>query len=244
MTYPLEIIIVSTSIRTVSICLAIYGLAVGIALSSRKNTRNGEEHGSAKWGNPQIICRRYRERQYGQNILLTQKVRLGLDSHRHRRNLNVLVVGGSGAGKTRFYCKPNLLQTNTSFVVLDPKGELTRDTGNLLQTMGYEVRVLDLIHMEKSHCYNPFQYIENDNDAQRLVTNLFKATTPKGSSTSDPFWDTAAQMLLMALVLYLIHEAPPQEQNFAMVSEGDCSILKDDCEILIRHLQDFQSKLP
>jgi len=219
MVHPFEITIVPNSLRTVVICLAVYSLAVGIALSSRKNTRNGEEHGSAKWGNLQSICRRYRERQYSQNILLTQKVRLGLDSHRHRRNLNVLVVGGSGAGKTRFYCKPNLLQANTSFVVLDPKGELTRDTGNLLQAMGYEVRVLDLIHMEKSHCYNPFQYIENDNDAQRLVTNLFKATTPKGSSTSDPFWDTAAQMLLMALVLYLVHEAPPQEQNFAMVME-------------------------
>ncbi len=219
MVHPFEITIVPNSVRTAAICLAVYALAVGIALSSRKNTRNGEEHGSAKWGNARSICRRYRERQYSQNILLTQKVRLGLDSHRHRRNLNVLVVGGSGAGKTRFYCKPNLLQANTSFVVLDPKGELTRDTGNLLQTMGYEVRVLDLIHMEKSHCYNPFQYIENDNDAQRLVTNLFKATTPKGSSTSDPFWDTAAQMLLMALVLYLVHEAPPQEQNFAMVME-------------------------
>ena len=154
MAHPFRFVIVPDTTRTVAICLAVYALAVGIALSSRKNTRNGEEHGSAKWGNPRSICRRYRERQYSQNILLTQKVRLGLDSHRHRRNLNVLVVGGSGAGKTRFYCKPNLLQANTSFVVLDPKGELTRDTGNLLQAMGYEVRVLDLIHMEKSHCYS------------------------------------------------------------------------------------------
>lgn len=122
MVHPFEITIVSNSMRTVAICLAAYGLAVGIALSSQKNTRNGEEHGSAKWGNPQSICRRYRQRQYGQNILLTRNVRLGLDSHHHRRNLNVLVVGGSGAGKTRAYCKPNLLQANTSFVVLDPKG--------------------------------------------------------------------------------------------------------------------------
>ena len=127
MAHPFEITIVSNSMRTVTICLAVYALAVGVALSSRKNTRNGEEHGSAKWGNPRSICRRYRERQYSQNILLTQKVRLGLNSHRHRRNLNVLVVGGSGAGKTRFYCKPNLLQANTSFVVLDPKGKIKLD---------------------------------------------------------------------------------------------------------------------
>ena len=219
MVHPFEITIVPNSVRTAAICLAVYALAVGIALSSRKNTRNGEEHGSAKWGNPQSICRRYRERQYSQNILLTQKVRMGLDSHRHRRNLNVLVVGGSGAGKTRFYCKPNLMQANTSFVILDPKGEIVRDVGNLLEKKGYEIRVLDLISMEKSHCYNPFVYLHSDNDVQRLVTNLFKSTTPKGSQSNDPFWDTSASMLLSALVYYLHYEAPEDEQNFAMVME-------------------------
>jgi type IV secretion system protein VirD4 len=216
---PFAIFIVADSAKTVFVCLCIYALCVGIALSSQRNTRSGEEHGSAKWGNPSVISRKYRGKQYTQNLILTQNVRIGLDGRKHRRNLNVLVCGGSGAGKTRFYCKPNLLQANTSFVVLDPKGELTRDTGNLLKSMGYEVRVLDLIHMEDSFCYNPFVYIENDNDAQRLVTNLFKATTPKNSTSSDPFWDTAAQMLLMALVLYLVHEAPPAEQNFPMVME-------------------------
>ncbi len=216
---PLSILLVEDSLRCVVACLAIYGLCVGVALSSQRNTRSGEEHGSAKWGSPKAICRKYRDRAYSQNRILTQNVRLGLDARKHRRNLNVLVVGGSGAGKTRFYAKPNLLQANTSFVVLDPKGELTRDTGGLLKKMGYEIRVLDLIHMEDSHCYNPFRYIESDNDAQRLVTNLFKATTPKNSTNNDPFWDTAAQMLLMALVLYLHHEAPPEEQNFSMVME-------------------------
>ncbi len=219
MEQPFSIVLVENSLRCVLMCLGIYALCVGIAISSKRNTRNGEEHGSAKWGNFKAICRKYREKDYPKNLILTQNVRLGLDSRKHRRNLNVLVVGGSGAGKTRAYCKPNLLQANTSYVVLDPKGELTRDTGGLLEAMGYEVRVLDLIHMEDSFCYNPFVYIENDNDAQRLVTNLFKATTPKGSTNSDPFWDTAAQMLLMALVLYLVHEAPPEEQNFAMVME-------------------------
>jgi type IV secretion system protein VirD4 len=216
---PFAIFIVADSAKTVFVCLCIYALCVAIALSSQRNTRSGEEHGSAKWGNPRAISRKYRERTYRDNLILTQSVRLGLDGRKHRRNLNVLVVGGSGAGKTRYFCKPNLLQGNTSYVVLDPKGELTRDTGNLLKSLGYEVRVLDLIHMEDSFCYNPFVYIENDNDAQRLVTNLFKATTPKNSTSSDPFWDTAAQMLLMALVLYLVHEAPPEEQNFPMVME-------------------------
>lgn len=216
---PFSIVLVQDSMKCILGCLSIYVLCVGVAISSQRNTRNGEEHGSAKWGNPKTILRKYREKQYMHNLILTQNVRIGLDGRKHRRNLNVLVCGGSGAGKTRFYCKPNLLQANTSFVVLDPKGELTRDTGGMLEDMGYEVRVLDLIHMEDSFCYNPFVYIENDNDAQRLVTNLFKATTPKGSTSNDPFWDTAAQMLLMALVLYLVHEAPPEEQNFSMVME-------------------------
>lgn len=150
---------------------------------------------------------------------MTQNVRIGLNAKKHRRNLNTLVCGGSGAGKTRFYCKPNLMQANTSFVILDPKGEIVRDTGKLLEKKGYEIRVLDLISMERSHCYNPFVYLQNDNDIQRLVTNLFKATTPKGSQTQDPFWDTAASMLLLALVFYLHYEAPDEEQNFAMVME-------------------------
>ena len=151
---------------------------------------------------------------------MTQNVRIGLNAKKHRRNLNTLVCGGSGAGKTRFYCKPNLMQTsNSSQVILDPKGEILRDVGNLLEKAGYEIKVLDLISMEKSHCYNPFVYLRNDNDIQRLVTNLFKSTTPKGSQSNDPFWDTAASMLLLALIFYLHYEAPEEEQNFAMVME-------------------------
>ena len=131
----------------------------------------------------------------------------------------MLVCGGSGAGKTRFYCKPNVMQMNCSMVILDPKGEILRDTGNLLEKSGYNVKILDLINMEKSHCYNPFVYLKSDNDVQRLVTNLFKATTPKGSQSQDPFWDTAASMLLLALIFYLKYEAPEEEQNFSMVME-------------------------
>ena len=203
------------------ILLILAAAVFGVCLyySIKRNYRRGEEHGSAKWGNPKEINRKYMQQPASDNKLLTQQVRVGLDGRKHRRNLNVLVCGGSGAGKTRFYCKPNIMQANSSFVVLDPKGEILRDTGGLLETMGYEVRVLDLINMEKSHCYNPFVYLMDDNDVQRLVTNLFKSTTPKGAQSNDPFWDTAASMLLLALVFYLKYEAPEEEQNFAMVME-------------------------
>lgn len=219
MNHPFKIIWCEDSLRTVLLFLAAYGLGVGIFLSTRHPYRRGEEHGSAQWGNVQAVNRKYADKHFENNKLFTQHVRMGLDTHKHRRNLNTVVIGGSGAGKTRFYAKSNLCQANTSFVVLDPKGELLRDTGHLLEKKGYEVRVLDLLNMEKSFCYNPFFYLRDDNDVQRLVTNLFKSTTPKDSKSSDPFWDTAASMLLMALILYLKYEAPPQERNFSTVME-------------------------
>ncbi len=207
------------SLKTVFLFLLVYAGSIGIYFSMQKNYRRGEEHGSAKWGNPQAAGKKYMQKPPKENKILTQQVRIGLDSRKHRRNLNVIVIGGSGAGKTRFYGKPNIMQANTSFVVTDPKGEILRDTGYLLQDEGYEVRVLDLISMDKSHCYNPFVYLKDDNDAQKLVTNLFKATTPKNAQSQDPFWDTAASMLLLALIFYLKYEAPEEEQNFAMVME-------------------------
>ena len=216
---PFNIKFCGDSVKTVLILLMVYGLCIGIYFSSRRNYRRLEEHGSAKWGNVNSVNKKYKQNNFEDNKLMTQNVRVGLDGKKHRRNLNTLVCGGSGAGKTRFYCKPNLMQCNTSFVILDPKGEILRDTGELLESKGYEVRVLDLIDMDKSHCYNPFVYIRNDNDVQKLVTNLFKSTTPKGSQSNDPFWDTAAQMLLLALIFYLHYEAPPEEQNFSMVME-------------------------
>lgn len=214
-----NIVFCKDSLKTVLLFLLVYAGSIGAYLSMQKNYRRGAEHGSAKWGNPQIVNRKYMQKPPMKNKLLTQHVRIGLDGRKHRRNLNVIVIGGSGAGKTRFYCKPNIMQCNTSFVVTDPKGENLRDTGRLLLEKGYEVRVLDFINMEKSHCYNPFVYLKDDNDVQKLVTNLFKATTPKNAQPQDPFWDTAASMLLLALIFYLKYEAPEEEQNFAMVME-------------------------
>ena len=216
---PFSIELCHDSLRMVLILNLIYIMGIGIYISMQKNYRRGEEHGSARWGDASQVNRKYEAKPASENKLLTQNVRIGLDGRKHRRNLNVLVIGGSGAGKTRFYCKPNLMQLNTSFVVIDPKGEQVRAVGNLLREKEYEVKVLDLINMEKSHCYNPFVYLRDDNDVQRLVTNLFKSTTPKGAQSSEPFWDNAAQMLLLALIFYLKYEAPDDEQNFAMVME-------------------------
>lgn len=216
---PFHIEFCEDSLKTVLVLLLCYGFGIGIYFSTRKNYRRREEHGSAKWGNANAVNKKYYQTPKSENKLMTQNVAIGINAKKHRRNLNTLVCGGSGAGKTRFYCKPNLMQANTSFVILDPKGEIVRDVGKLLEAKGYEIKVLDLISMEKSHCYNPFVYLQNDNDIQRLVTNLFKSTTPKGSQSNDPFWDTAASMLLLALVFYLHYEAPPDEQNFAMVME-------------------------
>lgn len=216
---PFHIEFCEDSLKTVLVLLLCYGFGIGIYFSTRKNYRRREEHGSAKWGNANAVNKKYCQTPKSENKLMTQNVAIGINAKKHRRNLNTLVCGGSGAGKTRIYCKPNLMQANTSFVILDPKGEIVRDVGKLLEAKGYEIKVLDLISMEKSHCYNPFVYLQNDNDIQRLVTNLFKSTTPKGSQSNDPFWDTAASMLLLALVFYLHYEAPPDEQNFAMVME-------------------------
>lgn len=216
---PFHVELCADSGRVAAVLLLCYALAIGLYLSTQRNYRRREEHGSAKWGSTAQVNRKYADAHSTENKILTQNVAIGLDGRKHRRNLNTLACGGSGAGKTRFFAKPNLCQANSSYVVLDPKGELLVSTGKLLEAKGYSIRVLDLINMDRSHCYNPFMYLRDDNDIQRLVTNLFKNTTPKGSQSQDPFWDQAATMLLLALVFYLHYEAPPEEQNFPMVME-------------------------
>ena len=217
---PFYIVWCEDSVKAVLIFICAYAMGIGIYLSTARNYRRREEHGSAHWGNAGQVNKKYENKaEPEKNKILTQKTKIGLDGRKHRRNLNVLVCGGSGAGKTRFYAKPNIMQANTSFVILDPKGENVRDTGTLLKSKGYDIKVLDLINMDKSYCYNPFVYLHSDNDIQKLVTNIFKNTTPKGSQSQDPFWDQAAMMLLLALVFFLHYEAPPEEQNFPMVME-------------------------
>lgn len=187
MSSPFSIVWCDDSFRTVSLFIVIYVCGIGIYFSNKRNYRHQEEYGSAKWANNKTVNKKYADKDLTKNKILSQNVRIGLDGKKHRRNLNSIIIGGSGAGKTRFYGKPNLMQCNTSFVVLDPKGELLRDTGYLLEKEGYVIKVVDLINMSKSHCYNPFEYIKDDKDVLKLITNLIRNTTPKGSQTNDPF---------------------------------------------------------
>ena len=235
--HPFFITYTPYTFKCILIFTAAYFLGIVIYESQKRNYRRGVEHGSAKWGNVSEICRRYCEKRYTQNLLLTQHFRMGLDGYKHKRNLNVLVVGGSGAGKSRTYAIPNIMQCNCSMVITDPKAELLRKTGGVLERNGYEVRVFDLINPETSWCYNPFAYVWDDKDVLKLINNLIRNTTPKGAQSSDPFWEKSETALLQALMLYLLHEAPPEEQNFPMIMEmlGSAQVKEDD--------EDYQSPL-
>lgn len=232
MNSPFSFELCQDTLKCILISESIYSFSYLAYYYNRKNYRRNEEYGSAKWANNKAVNKKYTEKDYSSNKILSQNVCIGLDGRRHRRNLNTLVIGGSGAGKTRFFGKPNLMQCNTSFVVLDPKGEQLRDVGNLLEKEGYVIKVVDLINMNRSHCYNPFRYIKDDKDVLKLITNLIRNTTPKGSQTNDPFWEKSETALLEALCLYLLHEAPEEEQNFTMVMEmiAAAEVKEDDEE--------------
>ena len=197
------------------VSLLLYGCVIALYYSSRENRRPGEEYGSAKWGDPKALCQKYMDHRHKEaNIILTQRVRLGMDGYKTQRNMNILVIGGSGSGKTRYFCKPGLYSANCSYLVTDPKGELLKAAGGLLLSLGYEVRVFNLIDPEQSDCYNPFVYVREEKDVLSLIDNLIKNTTPRNASSNDPFWEKAEVALDSALMLYLIHEAPQDEQNF------------------------------
>lgn len=205
------------TLKLLLVGLALYGCAAALYFSTKENRRPGEEHGSARWGSVRQLCAKYRDKDPFQNTLLTQNLRMGLNGKKHRRNLLQIVIGGSGAGKTRFFCKPNLMQANCSFLVTDPKGEMLRAVAPLLIQKGYVIKVFDLIDPAHSDSFNPFPYIKDDKDAMKLVNNLIKNTTPKNASSNDPFWEKSEIALDTALILYLLHEAPPEEQNLEMV---------------------------
>lgn len=217
MNTPTHITFNEYSLKCVLIFLFLYAMGIGVYFSSKENRRPGEEHGSARWGNVKSVVKRYMDKDNFSNIILTQNMRIGLNAKRHRRNLNVLVVGGSGAGKTRFYAKPNLMQANTSFIIADPKGEMLRSVAPLLLEKGYDVKVFNLIEPQNSDGYNPFVYIRKDEDVIKLISNLIQNTTPKNASQNDPFWEKSEIALDSALMLYLLHEAPPEEQTFEML---------------------------
>ena len=211
---PTNIIWTDKSLPTILICLAAYGMAVLLYRTNQGRTRDGEEHGSAAWATPASVNAQFAQKD---SIPLTQHVRLGLDTHKHRRSLNVLVIGGSGAAKTRSFVLPNILTANTNYVITDPKSEVLLATGGYLKEQGYDVRVLNLVNLEQSDGYNPFCYLRDEKDVLKLVNNLIQSTTPKGSHESDPFWTKAETALLQAIILMLFQEAPEYEQNFSMV---------------------------
>ncbi len=212
--HPFQIQWTDKSLLTILICTGVYIMSLCIYDAESGRTRDGEEHGSAMWGSPRQVNAQFCQKH---NKILTRHVRLGLDTHKHRRSLNVLVIGGSGAAKTRGYVKPNILEANTNYVITDPKMEVLTDTGGYLKKKGYDIRVLNLVNLEQSDGYNPFRYLRDEKDALKLVNTLIQATTPKGSHESDPFWTKSETALLQAIILMLYQEAPEYEQNFSMV---------------------------
>lgn len=222
--------------RFLLVFLLLYGGGVLLYYADHENRRPGEEYGSAKWGNARELNKRYAERD-GKNVILTKHVSIGLDGYRHRRNLNILVVGGSGSGKTRFFCKPGIMSVNCSYLIVDPKGEMLRSTGYLLKEEGYDIKVFDLIHPRQSDGYNPFTYIRDDPDVLKLMDNLVKNTTPPKGASNDPFWEKAEIALDSALMLYLLYEAPVEEQNFEML------MFMLECARVMEEDEQYQSPL-
>lgn len=211
---PFSIAWCQNSLRSLLLCFAIYAFGGIVYFGTRPNLRQGEEHGSAKWGSPKQVNAQIEQKQ---SFPLTKHVRLGMDTHKHRRNLNILTLGGSGAGKTRSLALPGIMECNASFVVTDPKGEILAAVGHLLKEKGYTVKAFNLVDFSQSDGYNPFKYVRDDKDVLRLITNLIRNTTPKGSGGSDPFWEKAETALLESLMFYLLYEAPEEEQNFSMI---------------------------
>lgn len=222
--------------RFLLVFLLLYGGGVLLYYANHENRRPGEEYGSAKWGNARELNKRYADRD-GKNVILTKRVSIGLDGYKHRRNLNILVVGGSGSGKTRFFCKPGIMSVNCSYLIVDPKGEMLRSTGYLLKDEGYDIKVFDLIHPRQSDGYNPFTYIRDDPDVLKLMDNLVKNTTPPKGASNDPFWEKAEIALDSALMLYLLYEAPAEEQNFEML------MFMLECARVMEEDEQYQSPL-
>ena len=216
--------------------LACYGLAVTLYYSGYENRRPGEEYGSAKWGSVRALNKKYADPK-GKNAILTKRISIGLDGYRHKRNLNILVVGGSGSGKTRYFCKPGIMSANCSYLVIDPKGEMLHSTGRLLEQEKYDIKVFDLIHPQQSDGYNPFTYIRDEPDVLKLMDNLVKNTTPPKGASNDPFWEKAEIALDSALMLYLLSEAPKEEQNFEML------MFMLECARVMEEDEQYQSPL-
>lgn len=206
--------------KAVGIFLGGYVLVLLYIFGSQKNFRHGEEHGSAKWENVYLLNHRLHDKEHpDENRILSRHLSITTDQRKLNKNLFTLVIGGSGSRKTRAYVKPNLLQCNSSYIIMDPKGELLRDIGNVFKAEGYKIRVFDLIDMLSSFRYNPFVYFKRESDIQGFITNLFANTEDKTKHGGDAFWDKTAKMMLSALMYYVWYECPETEMNFGTVME-------------------------
>ena len=214
---PFDIRWTPYTLKFMVVALILYAFGITLYFSSRQNKRPGEEHGSAHWGNVHTLNLKYRDKDPHNNVILTQNLRMSLNGRKHLRNLLQIVVGGSGSGKTRYVVKPNLYEANASYIATDPKGELARSAVPLLLQEGYTIRIIDLVDPEHSDCYNPFHYIRSDADVLKLIANFIRNTTPKNAHSNDPFWERSEIALDSALMLYLLHEAPPEEQTMEMM---------------------------
>ena len=250
MDHPFRLQWTPYTLKFIAVSLGLYLLAIGFYYSTRQNRRPGEEHGSAKWGNVHQLNRKYRDKDPNWNVILTQNLQMSLNARKHLRNLLQIIVGGSGAGKSRNLILPNLMLGNTSFICTDPKGELLRSVGALLLKLGYVLRVIDLIDTDHSDHYNPFHYIRKDSDVFRLIDNFIKNTTPKNAAQNDPFWEKSEIALDSALMLYLLHEAPPEEQTMEMMltmieyggAKEDDDDFKSPLDLLFEALEEEQPK--
>ena len=207
------------SLKFIAIAILVYGVAILMYYTSQRNLMPGKEYGTARFDNPKLVNKVLMDKDENFNRILSNNVKMSLNFRRLKLNGNVLICGGSGAGKTFYEVKPNLMQMphNCSFIITDPKGEILRSCGQMLKNNGYNVKVINLLEMDKSDCYNPFSYIREETDVVKLITNLISNTTPKGSTPSDPFWEKAEGLFLQAIFYYVWLEEKPSKRNFETV---------------------------
>ena len=228
--YPLRDYYNEYTLKAVGIAEFIYAIVMVMYYTSQRSMMPGREFGTARLATPKEVNKVIKDKDDSKNRILSQNVRMSLDTRKTKLNNNVLIIGGSGAGKTFYEVKPNLMQRNSSFIVTDPKGEILRSEGEMLKANGYNVKVINLLEMDKSDCYNPFVYLREETDVVKLVTNIMSNTTPKNATSSDPFWDKAEGLFLQSLFYYVWLESPIAKRNMATVMEliGKAEVTEKD----------------
>ena len=230
LSYPLRDYYNESTLKAVIIFESIFAMVMLMYYTSQRTMMPGREYGTARLATPKEINKVIKDKDDGKNRILSQNVRMSLDTRLTKLNNNVLIIGGSGSGKTFYEVKPNLMQRNSSFIITDPKGEILRSEGEMLKANGYNVKVINLLEMDKSDCYNPFVYLREETDVVKLVTNIMSNTTPKNATSSDPFWDKAEGLFLQSLFYYVWLETPIAKRNMATVMEliGKAEVTEKD----------------